>query len=570
MEAVGDGCFEVVVEQAAAGSDYRYVLDGERERADPASLFQPAGVFGPSRVEDPGRFAWSDAGWRGVARSDLVIYELHVGTFSPAGTFDGVIGHLERLADLGVTAIELMPVAEFPGARNWGYDGVFPYAAQSTYGGPAALARLVDAAHGAGLAVLIDVVYNHLGPEGNVLGDFGPYFTDRYRTPWGDAINFDGADSDEVRRYFIGSALYWLDDLHADGLRLDAVHAICDFSAAPFLAELAERVHAMGDRLGRPLHVIAESDGNDPRLVRSIEHGGLGLDGLWCEDFHHALHAAMTGERRGYYADFGAVADLAKSLADRFVYEGRYSVFRRRRHGAPARDVAADRFVAFSQNHDQVGNRAAGERLTTLVSPRLARLAAVATFLSPYLPLLFMGEEYGEKAPFLYFVDHHDEKLRRAVRRGRRREFERFAWAGTIPDPSAEATFERSRLDHSLVERESHAARMALYGDLACVRREIRAACDGAPAVVVENDGDWISLRYDAGATPVAWTVLNLGETFAEVVVPPGLWRRRLDGSDARYGGDGADGPQRIDGSERVAVGVAGGSAIVYVRKEVP
>jgi len=549
----GDGVFESVVEDAGAGRDYVFVLDDERERPDPASRHQPAGVAGPSRVVDPRRFAWSDAGWRGVARADLVIYELHVGTFSDAGTFEGAIPFLPALRELGVTALELMPVAEFPGGRNWGYDGVFPWAAQSTYGGPEGLAKLVDAAHGAGLAVLLDVVYNHLGPEGNVLSDFGPYFTDRYRTPWGDAINFDGPDSDEVRRYFLENALVWLRDHHLDGLRLDAVHAICDRSARPFLGELADALRGLEAELGRTLHVIAESDDNDPRLVRDPERGGLGLSAVWSDDFHHAVHAALTGERRGYYADFGGVEPVAKAMSDRFVYDGVRSEHRRRRHGAPALDVPAERFVVCVQNHDQVGNRAYGERLTELLPPAKRRLATALLLLSPYVPLLFMGEEYGETHPFLYFVSHSDPGLVEAVRRGRRAEFASFAWSGEVPDPAAEESFRRSRLDRSRERTPEGAATKALHEALLRLRREEPALRPGAasPRVGSERDAGWLWVRRaDAGRPCLA--AFHLGAAKAELPLPAegAPWRLRLSTEDAAFGGSGVPLPERIEAAD--------------------
>ncbi|MBX6333569.1 MAG: malto-oligosyltrehalose trehalohydrolase, partial [Gemmatimonadaceae bacterium] len=449
LAAHAGGVFEGVVPGAGAGTDYAYSLDGGPPRPDPMSRWQPHGVHGPSRVVDPRTFTWTDAGWTGIAMPDYVFYELHVGTFTAAGTFDAVIPHLAELAALGVTAIELMPVAQFPGTRNWGYDGVHPFAAQNSYGGPEGLARLVDAAHAHGLAVALDVVYNHLGPEGNYLGEFGPYFTDTYHTPWGAAVNFDGPGSDEVRRYVIDNALSWVTDFHVDALRLDAVHGIFDASAEHILAELAARVHAQGARLGRRIQVIAESDLNDPRLVRPRARGGYALDAQWSDDFHHAVHVALTGERRGYYAGFHGARDVAAALERRFVYEGQYAPHRDRRHGASATDVPADRFVIAIQNHDQVGNRARGERLASLVPFASLELAASLLLLAPYVPLLFMGEEYGETHPFQYFVSHTDPALVEAVRRGREAELESFAWEGPIPDPGAEATFTRSVLDRS-------------------------------------------------------------------------------------------------------------------------
>ena len=386
-----------VAEGVEPGSLYFYLLDGEKERPDPASRYQPQGVHGPSQVVDPRAFAWTDRCWFGPARQELIFYEIHVGTFTPAGTFDAIIPYLDEIRELGITAIELMPVAQFPGSRNWGYDGVYPFAVQNSYGGPEGLRRLVDACHRYRLAIFLDVVYNHLGPEGNYLRDFAPYFTDRYRTPWGPALNLDGPGSDEVRRFFTENALYWLTEFHLDGLRLDAIHAIFDFSARHFLEELTDVVHRQAERLGRRVYVIAESDLNDARVIRPRAVGGYGLDAQWSDDFHHSLHALLTGERNGYYQDFGTLAHMARAFRKGYTYTGQYSAYRRRRHGNSTRFCGAQQFVVFAQNHDQVGNRAGGERLGTLVSFAALKLAAGVVLLSPFLPLLFMGEEYGEK-----------------------------------------------------------------------------------------------------------------------------------------------------------------------------
>ena len=425
-----DGVHSGILQDVPAGSDYSYRLDGGPDRPDPVSRWRPLGVHGPTRVVDPGAFRWTDAGWRGLETADLVIYELHVGTFTRAGTFDGVLERLPALRELGVTAIEIMPVSEFPGSRNWGYDGVSPYAVQSTYGGPDGLKRLVDAAHALGLAVLLDVVYNHLGPEGNYLREFGPYFSDRYRTAWGEGLNLDGPDSDEVRRYVVDNAVYWVTEYHLDGLRLDAVDRIVDLSPVHIAEELGAAVHAQGEALGSRKLVIAEIDANDPKWVTPREVGGYGLDAHWSDDFHHAVHVALTGERAGYYADFTEPGAVAKVLARRYVNDGRYSPHRRRRHGRTAAEVPADRFVVAVQNHDQTGNRARGERLSTLLSAEALRLAAALVLLSPYVPLLFMGEEHGETNPFLYFVSHGDPALVEAVRKGRQEEFATFSLGG--------------------------------------------------------------------------------------------------------------------------------------------
>lgn len=560
------GVFAGHADFARAGDDYIYVLDGEHLRPDPASRLQPGGVHGPSRVVDPDAFPWTDAAHTGLERAELAFYELHVGTFHPRGSFGGVAERLAELRELGVTALELMPVAAFPGRHGWGYDGVFPYAVHAAYGGPEGLKRLVDAAHAVGLCVFLDVVYNHLGPEGNVLPDFGPYFTDRVRTPWGDALNFDGPGSDEVRRYFIDNALHWLAEYHMDGLRLDAVHAIVDTSAHPFLAELAEATHALGGSLGRRLHLIAESDANDPRLVRSAEHGGLGLDGVWSDDFHHALHAALTGERQGYYADYGRVGDLAKALRARFVYDGQPSAYRGRRHGAPARDLPSDRFVVCGQNHDQVGNRAQGERLSHLVEPASCRLAAAAVLLSPYLPLLFMGEEWGETAPFLYFVDHGDPELIEAVRQGRRREFAAFGWEQEVPDPSAEASFLRSRLTPPDRQGEEGRARRALYRHLLALRREEPCLRPAAARLEVEHDeqAGWIRQQVygDVGEALLIWFHLGRVAVQTTAPAPGGSWERLLCTEEARFGGAGSRSPAHLMAGERLVL--APRAALVY------
>ncbi len=411
-----------VIDNVDPGALYRYRLDAGLERPDPAARFQPQGVHGPSQVTDA-RFDWTDNGWRGPPLRRYVIYELHVGTFSPEGTFDGVIEQLADLATLGITAVELMPVAQFPGHRNWGYDGVYPFAVQNSYGGPTALKRLINACHANKLAVVLDVVYNHLGPEGNYLSEFGPYFTDAYRTPWGTPLNFDGPHSDEVRRFFVENALCWVTEFHVDALRLDAVHAMVDFSARPFLEELAHAVHLKSRSLGRRVHLIAESALNDTRLTRPAGRGGMGLDAQWNDDLHHALHAVVTGERQGYYGDFGEFEQLLKALREGFVYSGEYSIFRKRRHGISSRDTPAHRLVVFAQNHDQVGNRKRGDRLTRRLPGEALKMMAGVILLSPYLPLLFMGEEYGETAPFPFFTSHSDPDLIEAVRRGRRAEW---------------------------------------------------------------------------------------------------------------------------------------------------
>lgn len=480
LDDEGSGIHSIRLD-ANVGDDYVYLLDGDVVLPDPCSRFQPEGVRGPSRIIDPGAFEWSDEGWPGITLDELVIYELHVATFTQDGTFESIIPELRSLGELGVTAIELMPVATFPGNRNWGYDGLYLYAPHPVYGGPEGLARLVDAAHGEGIAVFLDVVYNHVGPGSETLAAFGPYFTDRYGTFWGEAINFDGPGSDPVREWAIQNACMWVSDYHIDGLRLDAIHAIYDFGATHILEELGERVRRATDR---SVLLIAESGLNDPRVIRSTERGGLGLDGQWADDFHHALHALLTGERDGYYVDFGCVEHLAKAFRRPFVYDGQYSEFRHRRHGRPAFDRRPEQFVVFSQNHDQVGNRALGDR----PSRETRRLAAFCTLLSPFIPLLFMGEEYGEETPFLFFTDHIDPAIAEATRKGRRREFARFeGFAGELPDPQSHSTFERSRLTRETADEDL----VDFYASLLEFRRELPTA---EAHVSFDEDERWLAV----------------------------------------------------------------------------
>ena len=565
------GEFTAFVEGIVAGDTYVYRLSGGAAGLpDPASRFQPDGVHGWSAVVDPGSFTWSDGEWFGREIADLVIYEIHIGTFTQEGTFDAALRHLRELRALGITAIEIMPVAQFPGMRNWGYDDVFPYAVQNSYGGPEGLRRLVNAAHRVGLAVILDVVYNHLGPEGNYLPQFGPYFTDRYHTPWGQAINFDGPESDGVREYFVENALYWIDEYHVDGLRLDAVHAICDFSAVHILQEIADRVHDLGLKLGRRTLVIAESDLNDPRLVRSKERGGYGLDAAWNDDFHHAVHAALTGEREGYYADFGGVDAIATAMQDRFVFAGDYSAYRRRRHGAPAGDIAAERFVVCIQNHDQVGNRACGERLSAIVSFERLKVAAAMNLLAPCVPLLFMGEEYGETNPFLYFVDHQDPELLQAVRKGRQAEFASFGWATEVPDPGSPDTFQRSRLDRTRAVAGQHAQLLAMYRELLSLRRALPALRPGAAEVkaVFDEAASWIAWTLTT-ATDALLTAFNLSERAVRptVSVPPGAWRNVFGTEDRRFGGGRGLCPASTDEGGRLSVDLPPTSGSLFRRE---
>jgi maltooligosyltrehalose trehalohydrolase len=496
------------------GGDYAFSLDGGPPRPDPRSTWQPAGVDGPSRVVDHRAFPWTDGAWRGFHLPGSVLYELHAGTFSAAGTFEGAIDHLDHLVDLGVDAVELLPVAEFAGRRGWGYDGVDLWAPHSAYGGPDGLKRLVDACHGRGLGVVLDVVYNHLGPAGNHLGEFGPYFGGRHVTNWGEGINVDGPGSDEVRSFIVDNALMWLRDYHVDGLRLDAVHAIADASATHILEQLAGAVRGLSAQLRRPLWLVAESDLNAPRFVRPSALGGYGLDAAWADEWHHALHAALTGERSGYYEDFGPLALLAKALRQAWVYDGTYSPHRGRVHGRPPAGLDGSQFVVSAQNHDQVGNRAGGERLGHLVSPGRAAIAAALLLTSPFVPLLFQGEEWNASTPFQYFTDHGDPELGRAVSDGRRREFSAFGWdPAAVPDPQDPATFERSCLRWSEVESGRHAEMLAWYRRLIALRRsrpELTTAPVGSPSVSFEEDEGWLVVDRPGPSGSIAVAV-NLG-----------------------------------------------------------
>jgi maltooligosyltrehalose trehalohydrolase len=542
MTAEARGFFSRTESGVPEGQRYAFSRDGGPDRADPCSLWQPDNVPGPSAVVRPERFSWTDQNWAGVAREDLVIYELHVGTFTPEGTFEAIIPRLAGLKDLGVTAIELMPVGQFPGGRNWGYDGVLPYAAQDTYGGPHGLAKLVDAAHAAGLAVILDVVYNHFGPESNFLGEFGPYFTDKYKTPWGAAINYDDADSDPVRAFALDNARMWLAAFHLDGLRLDAVHAIYDLGAIHLLREIQQVADDVSRATGVGRHVIAESDQNDPRLTAPPERGGYGLAGQWADDLHHAIHALLSGERRGYYMEFGAPEVLARTLRSPFLYAGEYSPLRRRRHGAPLPPgTRGDGFVVCTQNHDQVGNRAVGDRPSTFLNdPAKLRFAASVMLLSPYLPMLWMGEEYGETRPFPFFCSFKGEDLIRAVRKGRAREFADFLTPGQhVPLPDAPETFDSAKLTWSWPEGTAHCGLRNLYRDLLRARRAWPALRDFVNRTADVLDGQVLQLTRGTGGF-TAW--FNLTAQPRPLPRPIGPAERVLFASEAtRYRGSRKD-----------------------------
>ncbi|HMD49321.1 MAG TPA: malto-oligosyltrehalose trehalohydrolase [Bryobacteraceae bacterium] len=524
MERVGED-YEGFASDARPGDRYSLVLDGSRERPDPWSRLQPDGVHGRSEIVDHRSFVWTDSKWTGIPLRDYIFYELHVGAFTPEGTFDGVASKLAYLKDLGITAIELMPVAEFPGARNWGYDGVDLFAPHSAYGGPLGLRKLVDAAHGAGLAVVLDVVYNHLGPEGNYLAEFAPFFTNRYRTPWGSAIDFDGPGSDGVRRFFIDNALYWLTEYHIDALRMDAIHGIFDFSAGHFLAELSDRFHAEARRLGRQAFLIAESDLNDVRVIQPREQGGHALDAQWHDEFHHSVVAMLTGAKRGFLADFGRLGQIQKAIAEGFVYDGNYSVYRQRHFGSSSRDEPGERFVAFIQNHDQVANTAQGKRLSQLISPDQYKMAVLVMLCSPCLPLLFMGEEFADTAPFLYFTSHGDASLAMAVSEGRRREFADFAGADEFYDPQSPETFERSKINWALADQPGHRQIGCFYRDLIALRKKwlCLANCrKDLTHVCVDEDAGWLRLERGDPTGCSAVLLCNFGERPVEFPMPRG------------------------------------------------
>ncbi|MDX2021679.1 MAG: malto-oligosyltrehalose trehalohydrolase [Deltaproteobacteria bacterium] len=539
------GYHSAIVPDAREGMDYLFALDDGPERPDPASRHQPHGVHGASRVVNPKGFLWTDAAWRGLPLAEYVIYELHVGTFTPGGTFEAAMEKLPYLRDLGVTAVQLMPVAQFPGERNWGYDGAFIYAPQNTYGGPAGLKALVNECHNLGMACVLDVVYNHLGPEGTYVGDFGPYFTNRYTTPWGAALNFDGEHSDEVRRYFLDNALHWFSEYHFDALRLDATQCILDTSPKHLLAEMAELCAAEEARLNRPLHLIAESDANDARLITPLAEGGLGLHGQWSEDFHRSLWTALGGHPVSYFADFAGLRELPKALKHGFAYDGRPSVFYKRRRGSSGSQRDGWQFVVFSQNHDQVANATGGLRISTCFDEAKERLAAVVLLTAPNVPLLFMGQEYGETQPFNYFVDHSDRHLMDAVRRGRQAEFDEFNRDHAFADPTLKVAMTASKLDWAKLAQPPHSLILALYKDLLALRQkhpalrgldrhQFRVFCDDVA-------GHLVTMQF---AAPDSWVAVaaNFSPRPLRVPLPalPSTAVVLLASDEPRFGGAGS------------------------------
>jgi len=501
LQAQEDGWWSANLPDAGPGTDYQFAIDDGKPVPDPRSAWQPFGIHGASRLIDHSSFEWTDRDWQARPLSAAIIYELHIGTFTAAGTFQGAIECLDYLVDLGITHVELMPVNEFSGDWGWGYDGVDLYAPHHAYGTPDDLKALVNACHSKGLAVLLDVVYNHFGPAGNYVGKFGPYFTDAYKTPWGPAVNLDREGSDEVRRFFLENALMWLRDYHFDGLRLDAVHALVDRSAVHFLEYLSSEVDALASGLGRHLVLIAESDLNDPRIVTSREANGYGIDAQWSDDFHHALHAVLTGEHNGYYEDFESLAQVAKALRQGYVYDGKHSRHRGRLHGRPPLRLSGHHFLGYAQTHDQVGNRAQGERLSQLVSAGRQKIAAALVLTSPFVPMLFQGEEFGASTPFQYFTHHDDPDLARKVSEGRRSEFKAFGWnPEQVPDPQDPATFQRSKLRWSEIHQEPHASLLRWYQDLIALRRSHASLTNGCMERVEVNfdeRANWLAVRRE-------------------------------------------------------------------------
>ncbi len=555
LSLANDGYWHLSTNKIQPGDLYKLVLDDEQELPDAASLAQPNGVHGPSEATDVNSFKWTDENWQNIPLHDFILYELHTGTFSPEGTFGGIQKKLDYLVALGINAIEIMPVAQFPSTRNWGYDGVFPFAVQCSYGGVQGLQQLVNACHQKGIAVVLDVVYNHMGPEGNYLGAFGPYFTDKYDTPWGNAINFDDAYCDGVRRFFVENVLMWFRDFHIDALRLDAVHAIKDFSAMHLLREIKLHVNELMKTTGRPHHLIVELDLNDTRFINPLEREGFGMDAQWIDEFHHALRIASGGDKTGYYIDFNGVKHLAKSYQDAYVYDGQYSEHRKRKFGIKATDNPGQQFIVFSQNHDQVGNRMLGERTSKLASFSMQKLLAAAVMVSPYLPMLFMGEEYSETNPFLYFVSHTDPELAEAVCEGRKAEFADFHAKGEAPDPMDEATFDHSKLQWHLLYEEKHLVMFTYYQALIQCRKQKAALRNlnrtNVSAEANETNNTLLLHRWHQEEQVVC--AMNFSTQVQTLTAPAGKhgWKKLLASQDLQWDGP-LDAPERTEAQQSI------------------
>lgn len=548
----------ITVENAAPGLRYRYQINQSGIFPDPASLSQPGGVHEASEAIDLEDFEWTDSGWKNIPLKEMIQYELHTGTFTPEGTFRGIQSKLDYLTGLGINAIELLPVAQFSGNRNWGYDGVYPFAVQNSYGGAKELMELVNACHQKGIAVIMDVVYNHFGPEGNYTGNFGHYFADKYPTPWGQSINFDGRYSDGVRNYFIQNALMWLRDFHMDGLRLDAVHAIYDFGARHIMQELSEKADELSRTTGRDYYLIAESHLNDVRYVNPVSIGGYGLDAQWTDDFHHAVHTMVTGENNGYYMDFGKPQQLAKAIKEVFVYDGIYSKHRKKTYGNSARNNPGEQFVIFSQNHDQIGNRLNGDRLISLSDFETAKVVAGAMFLTPNIPMLFMGEEYGERNPFNYFVSHLDPELNRLVREGRKREFSSFyADADDAPMPDSPEAFEGSKLSWNIEHDREKKAMFGFYRKLITLRKNhpVLKATDKDNLRITEEDNFFVLERQQGNHRILAG--INFGNQQKKLIIPSDYnfsLKKIIDSNGEQWMGTGEISPDIITANEEVNI----------------
>ena len=552
------GYWSAAVEGVTPGMRYRYQIDGGESFPDPASLSQPDGVHGDSEVIKLGNFQWTDHHWKNIPLSEMIQYELHTGTFTPEGTFAGIASKLDYLLDLGVNTIEILPVAQFSGHRNWGYDGVYPFAAQNSYGGAKALMELVNACHQKGIAVILDVVYNHFGPEGNYVSQFGHYFSGKYSTPWGEPVNFDGAHSDAVRNYFVQNVLMWCRDFHLDGLRLDAVHSIFDFGATHILQAMAENLQQLSVATGKKYHLIAESHLNDVRYISPVSKGGYALDAQWSDDFHHAVHALTTGERKGYYEDFGEAWQLSKAIKKAFVFDGQYSHFRKKSYGNSTEKNSGEQFVIFSQNHDQVGNRKNGERLISLTGFETAKLIAGSMFVAPNVPMLFMGEEYGEQNPFYYFVSHDDPELNRLVREGRKKEFENFYDDDEdVADPASPETFEKSKLSWAIRDKPEYQAMFDFYKELIRLRKThpVLKVPDKDQLEITEEGKVFMLQRWQGDAFLLV--IMNYEQHDAAVTVPSeirGTLKKLIGSSATKWNGPGENSPAEISAGDQLTI----------------
>jgi maltooligosyltrehalose trehalohydrolase len=540
MNKVDFGYFSTEVEKAGDGCRYYYRPDGKTDTPDPASHYQPEGVHGPSQVVDHGLFRWKDSKWTGIPLKDLIIYEVHIGTFTSEGTFEAVIRRLEEISETGMNAIELMPVSQFPGSRNWGYDGVFPFSVQNTYGGPEGLKKLVNECHRKGIAVILDIVYNHLGPEGNCFSMYGPYFTDKYKVPWGDAINLDEAWSDGVRDYYASNPGHWLENYHIDGVRVDAIHMNFDSSAEHFWQYTRKKIGESEDKTGRRFLMIAECDFNSPHVIKPPELGGYDFDAVWLDDFHHALYVLLDEKGKTRYEDFGTIEQLSKAYKEGFVHSGEYVKFRKKKHGASSAGISGDKFVVFNQNHDQIGNRVLGERLSTLVGFEQLKVASAAMLMSPYIPMFFMGEEYGDNSPFFYFVSHTDPELVRQVREGRKKEFEAYKWDVDPPDPQNESTFNRSKINWNKRFRGNHKILLEWNKALINLRKSEPALINtdkNGITVYITGKKTFTLLRRSKDEKEAIACFFNLSGKDSYFFMPSleGSWTKLLNSADSRW-----------------------------------